>query len=266
MSYAHSSRHKFIAGKHRHLRSWRPSPPDHRDLIMPDPTLAPTLLVLPSVVDNRSLCSPVEDQGELGSCTANASTSAMEALYKKLGMPIIELSRLFVYYYTRKVEGTPPTEDSGAFIRDVMKALSKYGAAPEAIWPYDISQFSTNPTYAAVQAAHQHRATRYYRCPTLHSIKVALAHGFSAVGGFSVPTNMLSPECAQNGIVKMPGSGDRIEGGHAVHFVGYDDASALLTFQNSWGPGWGKQGFGFLPYGFVDQKLADDFWSIRRET
>jgi C1A family cysteine protease len=266
MNYKHSSKHTFINGKHRHIKGWRPSPPDHRDLIMPDPTLVPGLMILPSAADNSNLCSPVEDQGELGSCTANSSTSAMEALAKKLGIPVINLSRLFVYYYSRKVEGTPPSEDSGAVIRDVMKVLAHYGAPPETAWPYDIEQFSSNPPYPVVKAALTHRINRYYRCPTLHSIKVSLAHGFTAVGGFSVPESMMGAHTAQTGIVAMPGPHEAMIGGHAVHFVAYDDSTRLLKFQNSWGAGWGAKGFGFLPYDFVDAKLADDFWSIRRET
>ena len=265
MSYRHSARHVFINGKFRHIKGWRPAPKDHRDLLLAIPSQE-ELSKLPTSADNSNLCSPVEDQGELGSCTANSSTSAMEALAKKLGIPVVELSRLFVYYYSRKVEGTPPTEDSGAVIRDVMKVLAHYGAPPESLWPYDISQFSTNPTYPVVQAAQANRVTRYYKAPNLHAMKLAIAEGYTLVGGFSVPENMMSQECARTGLVKPPGPGERMVGGHAVHFVGYNDGSAVLRFQNSWGAGWGDKGFGYLPYYFVDQGLADDFWSLRQET
>lgn len=264
MHYAHSPNHRHSAGRYRHINGWRPSRPDHRDLL-----LLPTneeISKLPSKADNSNICSSVEDQGDLGSCTANASTSAMEALYKKLGLPVINLSRLYVYYYSRKVEGTPPTEDSGAVIRDVMKVLAKYGAPPESLWPYDISQFSVEPTHGAFVAAQAHKTTRYYRAPSLTSIKHAIAIGFTCVGGFSVPENMMSQECARTGVVQMPGPNEQIIGGHAVHFIGYDDSTSLLKFQNSWGTSWGASGFGYLPYDFVNQKLADDFWSIRKET
>lgn len=261
-------KHKVISGKVRKINGWRKQPPDHRDKLLAVSGPVPS----PPRTNNKPDCTPVEDQGDIGSCTANSTTSAMEYLLKKLGRPVLNFSRLFVYYYSRKVEGTPPTEDSGCVIRSVMKTLAFFGAPPEKIWPYDIDKFSIGPSYAAIKAAREHLITRYYRCPSLESIKKSMALGFTCVGGFQVPENMMTDECERSGAVKYPSPTEGFDGGHAVHFVDYDDDVVIgkekgaLIFQNSWGTSWGKSGFGVLPYRFVSDGLADDFWTIRAET
>lgn len=253
---------QLINGKLRSLAGWKRDRPDHRDLILGAPA-AP--VPIPPAVDNSKNCSPVENQSDISSCTANSSTSAMEYLLIKLGRPLVELSRLYVYFFSRKVEGTPPSEDSGAYIRDVMRVLGSYGACRESVWPYIVNKFSAQPTAAAVADARNHKITQYLRCLGLDSIRHTIAAGYTAVGGFSVPQNMMSPECAKTGIVKYPTMSEKILGGHAVHFVGYDDNTMLLRFQNSWGKEWGDKGFGQLPYDFVNRNLASDFWTIRAE-
>ena len=75
---------------------WRPDLPDHRDLLYGAVMRAPA--VLPARVDLRRLCPAVEDQGDLGSCTANALVGALEFLECKARAPFADLSRLFVYY------------------------------------------------------------------------------------------------------------------------------------------------------------------------
>ncbi len=242
---------------------WKPDAPDHRDQLLKASFI--DSLLLPRQKDLRPWCSRVEDQGALGSCTANSSTSAVEYLYRKLGRPTQpELSRLFLYYATRVwTEKTPAGQDNGAQIRDVMKTLALFGVCLEKSWPYDVTKFSVPPIPTAKLEALQHQILYYFSCPTLTSIKKSIADGYPCVGGFSVPSNMESDECAATGIVKYPGPREGFIGGHAVLFVGYDNKTQLLTFQNSWGTGWGDKGFGYLPYAFVSNGLADDFWTVR---
>lgn len=253
---------KKIAGKTRHMWGWVRDLPDHRDISYQGPPKF--IRKLPAKVDLRPSCSAVENQANLGSCTANASTSAIEFLYNKLDKPVVDFSRLFVYYSSRVwVESVPAIEDSGCMIRDVMKALASYGACPEKDWPYIVKNFSVAPPAAAKRAALKHQILRYYRLPNLKNIRICLAEGYPITGGFTVPDSIDTAYTTKTGIVKYPKPDEGFVGGHAVLFVGYDDKTRLLTFQNSWGTDWGNKGFGYLPYDFVDNWLANDFWTIR---
>jgi C1A family cysteine protease len=256
-------RNRVINKRDRHLHGWRKDRPDNRDQILGNSGRLKALF-LPPRKDLREFCSTVENQGSIGSCTANSSTSALEFLYNRAKKPAPEYSRLFLYFATRVwIEGTPPSEDSGAQIRDVMKALAKFGCCLEKTWAYSPAKYSTEPPESAKKEALNHQILNYFRCPSLRFIKNSIADGYPVVGGFSVPESMDGPQTEKTGVVAYPKKGENFIGGHAVLFVGYNDRTGLLTFQNSWGTGWGDKGFGYLPYEYVTNWLADDFWTIR---
>jgi C1A family cysteine protease len=94
-------------------------------------------------------------------------------------------------------------------------------------------------------------------------MKACLAMGVPFVFGFSVYDHVMTAAVARSGAIRMPKPKERLQGGHAVMAVGYDDTTQTLLIRNSWGEGWGKQGYGTLPYGYLtDRNLSDDFWCI----
>jgi C1A family cysteine protease len=241
---------------------WIPDLPDHRDYRF----LRKTARVarLPPRVDLRGSCSPVEDQGELGSCTANALAGALEFLEIKDGVGFDDLSRLFVYYNERAIERSVEI-DSGAMLRDGIKTLAGQGVCSESLWPYVISRFSRKPSAASYQAALGHRITLYQRLETVEEMRACLAAGFPFVFGFTVYEAFESAGVAHTGVVPMPRRKDVALGGHAVLAVGYDDPAKRFIVRNSWGKGWGVDGYFFMPYAYLaDRDLSDDFWTIRR--
>jgi len=154
---------------------WLPDLPDHRDFSYS--VIAPRLGKLPAKIDLRKKCSPVENQGELGSCTANALVGALEFLEVKDGARFIDLSRLFVYYNERAIEGTVK-QDNGAFLRDGIKSLAKQGVCPEEEWPYRIRDFTRKPTAKCYSDARKHQITSYHRIGTVHEMRTCLADGY----------------------------------------------------------------------------------------
>jgi hypothetical protein len=144
-----------------------------------------------------------------------------------------------------------------------MKALSTFGCCLESEWPYNPEQFAATPPASATASALRHHVNWYYRIDGLETLKLCLAESFPVVGGFSLPASIDTAACRNTGLVRFPGPREKFIGGHAVLFVGYNDATQLLTFKNSWGTGWGDGGFGYLPYAFVTGGLASDFWTIR---
>jgi C1A family cysteine protease len=234
---------------------------DERDLIYE----AEHTAKIPPAADLRSHMSPVVDQGELGSCTANAIVSGLrEYLMLKNGSPLIRLSRLFLYWHERKIEGTV-SEDSGAYIRDGMKVLQKIGVCPEADYPYQISHFTNTPTAKAEQDAAAFKISAYHRVLSLHSLKSSIAEGFPVVIGIAVYASFESEEVAKTGHVPIPNTQkEQCLGGHAMLAVGYDDAAGHVIVRNSWGEGWGDKGYCYLPYGYFTTKgLVSDMWTGR---
>ncbi len=250
---------KRIAGR----LGWVPDVPDHCDHLYAAPVV--WLKKLPAKVDLRRGCPPVYDQGQLGSCTANAIGAAVEFDERKQKMKsIFTPSRLFIYYNERVIEGTV-SSDSGAQIRDGIKSVAKQGDCPEPMWPYDIAMFAVRPPAACFRKAIQHTAVLYQRVSRIPTqMKGCLASGYPFVFGFSVYESFMSQSVATSGHASMPGPNEKLEGGHAVLAVGYDDHNQWFIVRNSWGTGWGMKGYFTMPYAYLtDQNLSDDFWTIR---
>ncbi|HUP10177.1 MAG TPA: C1 family peptidase [Caldimonas sp.] len=242
---------------------WVPDLPDHRDMLYGAVRKLPAKL--PASVDLRPGCSPVEDQGDLGSCTGNALAGAMEFLEKKDGMTLVNVSRLFIYYNERVIEHTV-NSDSGAMIRDGIKALVKQGACSEKKWPYVISKFTAKPSPTCYKEALNHQVIAYARIQSVDEMRACLAEGYPFVFGFTVYQSFESQQVAKTGVVPMPNKGkEKVLGGHAVLGVGYDDAQKRFLVRNSWGTSWGMKGYFTIPYDYLgDRNLSDDFWTIRR--
>lgn len=241
---------------------WIPDLPDFRDHRYSVP--AHIAANLPPSIDLRMGCPPaIYDQGNLGSCTANAIGAAVEAARIAAGKPTTIPSRLFIYYNERRIERTVDS-DSGAMIRDGIKTVSKQGVCDESLWPYDIDQFTVTPPDAAYTAARSHQVTAYQRISaSLDSMRGALAAGHPFVIGFTVYTSFESARVARTGVVNLPTTRESVLGGHAVLTVGYDDTSRRFLVRNSWGPDWGLDGHFTVPYEYwANPGLAADRWAI----
>jgi C1A family cysteine protease len=241
---------------------WVPDLPDYRDVLYSAVRALPA--ALPQSVDLRSTCSQVENQGRLGSCTANALVGALEFLEQKDGFAVTDLSRLFVYYNERVIENTI-TSDSGAMLRDGIKTLVREGVCSERRWPYVISRFTRRPSETCYLEALDHQITSYQRILTLDEMLACLAEGFPFVFGFAVYEGFESPAVKKTGVVLMPQPGERMIGGHAVLAVGYTMDDRRFFVRNSWGTSWGQKGYFTMPFEYLsDRSLSDDFWVIRR--
>lgn len=266
---------------------WLPDHPDFRDCTTEDTgvksllaeTSVPRLSrkATPAKVDLRPWCSPIENQGSLGSCTAHAGVGMIEYFERRAFGKHIDASRRFLYKVTRRLAGFKG--DSGAFLRNTMGGIRLFGVPPEAYWPYDIATFDDEPPAFCYAFAQNFQAVTYYRLDPagtdpkalLASIKSHLASKLPSMFGFTVYQSIWS---AKDGRIPFPGPGDKVAGGHAVVAVGYDDrleiphssgskkTKGAFLIRNSWGTKWGDKGYGWLPYEYVTRSLAVDWWVL----
>jgi C1A family cysteine protease len=241
---------------------WIPDLPDHRDHAFSAGIAH--LKALPPRMDLRSECPAVYDQGDLGSCTANAIAAAIEFDRLKQRLPDFVPSRLFIYYNERAMEHSIAS-DSGAQIRDGVKSVAKQGVCPESDWPYDVSKFAIKPAPVLYENAVEHRALSYQRVTrSLSQMRGCLAAGFPFILGFTVYTAFESREVEKTGALNLPSPREKMLGGHAVLAVGYDDGLQRFIVRNSWGSDWGQEGYFTMPYAYLlSSSLSSDFWTIR---
>jgi C1A family cysteine protease len=241
--------------------------------------LKATKTKLPDNVDLRKWCSPIEDQDSLGSCTAHAGVGIVEYFEKRAFNKHIDASRLFLYKVTRNSLNWHG--DTGAFLRTTMEAMVLFGVPPEEYWQYNKVDFDKEPSAFLYAFAQNYQTISYYRLDPpetpkdvlLSRIKTFLAAGLPSMFGLSVYTSIEQAE--KTGAIPYPIQGEKLLGGHAVIAVGYDEkiriknsnpeaqeTTGALRIRNSWGSEWGDEGYGWLPYAYVLNGLAVDWWSL----
>jgi C1A family cysteine protease len=245
----------------KHIYALKKDEPDLRDKLY-SPTQFQDIKSLPKMVDLRPKCPPVFDQGQLGSCTANA-LSAFKMFLLLNGDPAdpTVLSRLWLYYEERLAEGTV-SDDSGAYLRDGMKVLQKLGCAPETDWAYDIAKYADTPPEQCSIDALKYKISAYHRVLNVRAMKAALAEGQTVALGIDVYESFESDKVAETGMVPIPTLGEQLLGGHAVLAVGYEPIKSIpyVIARNSWGTDWGDNGYFYLPESYF-QRYVSDMWT-----
>jgi len=281
----------MVNAKGTRAMGWIPDYPDFRDYTEKTEEVRLTLgsagvskgKSLAASVDLREWCSPIENQGNLGSCTAHAGVGIIEYYERKSFERHIEASRLFLYKVTRnlmKIKG-----DTGAYLRTTMGAMILFGVPPEPYWPYsdEGNKFDEEPPAFCYAFAQNYQTLKYFRHDPsgsksdeiLKKVKTYLASGHPVMFGFTVYNSIEQAE--ETGKIPFPSAKEKVEGGHAVAAVGYDDkmkiknkyggvtTTGALLIRNSWGKTWGDKGYGWLPYDYVLKRLAEDFWSVLKK-
>jgi C1A family cysteine protease len=243
---------------------WRRSHPDIRDRkFAAHPSVIPEL---PPKFDLLDRCPPIQDQLTLGSCVGHGTSFAVQMARRHQGAtPDFTPSRLFIYYGARVIEGTS-AQDCGCEIRDAFKVVANLGAPPEDDWPYDISRYADQPTDQAFTDAKLDVAVQYMSVPQeLTAIKAAIYQGLPVVMGFTVYESFQSNEVARTGVMPIPQPSERVEGGHCVAWVGWDDDSKMFLTRNHWGTAWGQKGYFEMPYTIaLDPDMSSDFWCLQK--
>ncbi len=270
-----------------HGLGWRREPPDFRDVTFESHEVQGILrisnsykqvsmpnAVLPASVDLRKWCTRVREQGTLNASTAFAVTALMEYYERRAFGRHANFSELFLYRSTRDLLGY--NGDLGADLRTTLRALQTFGFPTENLYPFDASRHAETPPPFCYGFADAFRTLRYFRLDdpklsgqsVLLNVRKCLAARMPSVFGASLYTSF--PLEGEGVDVQYPEPGEQLVGGQAFLAVGYDDERMIggdqggLLIRNSWGNEWAEKGYAWLPYRYVETKLAVDFWSLIR--
>jgi C1A family cysteine protease len=256
--------------------SWRPDLADHRDFLLEHEAIismirklkrrrgSPTKL--PRRVDWREYCGPVEDQAGLPTSAAHACVGLVQQFERFATGRDARLSRLFVHYVASRMEGAANTS-----LRIALKAAVRFGIPPEKYWPYEAERIAREPDAFAYSFQRDYTTIRYVRLDSrvstgqdvLNRVRFFLSAGFAIAFGFPV-----SSAVSDHGEIPYPVNADSMLGGQAAIAIGFDDRLRIrsdkgaLLLRNSWGKAWGDGGYGWIPYTYVRERLAADFWTL----
>lgn len=266
-----------------------PSPPDLRDYNDRHPKVYPlvrdlgigkiTSEELPTKLDKSAGFSEVEDQGPLGSCTAQAGVGLLEYMQRAAFGEHVDLARMFLYNATKWLLGWEG--DTGAHLRITAAAMSVFGCPPESYYPYDPELLDVAPSAYEMALADKFKGLTYFRHEAgistprecaIASMKKYLFGDIPSMFAFYGFDSF--SKGGRPGDVPMPGPNESVKWAHAVDFAGYDDEYEIentLTgaktrgaakFRNSWGRDWGQDGYGWIPYEFFLRGYCWDDWSV----
>lgn len=205
--------------------------------------------------------SPLKDQSRIGSCASHSAADLVEMEYALNKIErILPLSELWHYYVVRSPEFmNVPGQDSGQDFRSMCKVLAQKGIAPEVLCPYDVTKFNDKPTYWADMFASYYKILSYHRVTSVADIaKVIYLNHPIALGVYVTPAFMRhrGKEAIQ------PANDDRMLGGHAIVLLGYDLPNRRYKIKNSWGSGWGDNGYAWVSESYL-LKYCIDMWHVK---
>jgi hypothetical protein len=215
------------------------------------------------IIDYSGQLPPVRDQGQRGSCFAFAWTGLLMFLQRQMGKGLPALSEAYFYSKCKGADGSPNEDGSDNGTGSMI--AKTYGACLETLLPYSALSSLPSPKFPKTTSAED-QAAAPYKCtgnPTfvLHNndstranaqylLRQALLQFGPMVMGIDVYESF-QPNA--KGQIPIPGSDpnamDAFRGGHDIILCGHDPVLGF-KFENSWGIGWGLNGFAYLMNGW----------------
>lgn len=217
----------------------------------------------------------IRDQGDRGTCSVFAMTFLLEYTQSR-GMIGNDLSEEYMNTAANIASGALV---DGDYFDKLDAGVRKFGMVPEAALRYQPTFVPTATLPAELtnqgKAFNSPRARfikpwdnrRGANAQELAAVLASLDRGVPVAGGFWWPVKTAWNVRNVGGVHVMdtPPLDDkmkRVKDGHSVVLVGYFrnatfPGGGYVVFRNSWGPGWGDQGYGYMSFEYV-QRFAND--------
>ena len=230
---------------------------------------------LPARVDLSAefdkLALPPRAQGDRDVCSLFAITGLANFEYARSQPEShTQLSEEFLIWAARKATGK---KDDQAMFYEAACGLNRLGICADRLMPYaKTADAHRQPSAQALADAH--RLTERWKVEwikrwdlknplsdrQIHELKQALANHHPVACGMRWPKN---DKDGHQLLKVLPAN--EVEDGHSILVTGYvDDHKAngggKFLFRNSWGPGWGHQGYGEMSFGYARAYTNDALW------
>jgi hypothetical protein len=206
----------------------------------------------------------IHDQGPEGTAPAFAAITAMEVSLARANASVV-LSARYVYEKARIHAYGPNAEDrriQGMYMTTIEYVLEHYGAPPETAWPYIPDQYALPPgtSWDQLDSIASERRAKFYRLSGLNDVVPQLRAGRPVIIALRLTNKIMSDP---SGVIDTASADEQLVGIHPVTIVGYDSQSDTYKFANSWGTGWGTNGFGKLSRAAA-MVIAqpENFWAV----
>ena len=217
--------------------------------------------LLPAVFSLKDKIPTIKNQDGSSSCVAQATSYYLQLINYFETQGQTALSARDVYSSIFQPQG-------GASIIDAMKKVCDSGIVPEAEAPsYNQGnppdeQFMRNRADITPQEQDDgmtYVAQKYltWGNQNIDLYKQAIYQGHGCVvacGGNNY--------CWQNGLIITPDNQSQVAWSHAIFLIGWNDADQTFDFVNSWGNTWGFNGFGKLPYSYVQKGFVSNAFTL----
>lgn len=221
----------------------------------------------------------IRNQGPLGACVKFTVGGIIEYYLKTTEKADVQVSVKYGYKKIRDLMGV--TGDTGAMMRTGFKSLLTYGWIHEKDYPYDIDTFDEEVPETLEDLGQLNQANLYSRVDyngidsnqLIDDIQKNIIRKIPVGFGFTCYESLEQAD-TNGGLIPYPDQNETQIGGHAVSICGFDDELVITNLignvmtkgafkiRNSWGTKVGDSGYYWLPYDYIRDELALDFWTL----
>lgn len=211
---------------------------------------------LPARCSLKAYCPTPGSQGPYGTCTSWATTYAARTISEAYRMHWTDRQKINsetfapLFVYSQIDHSGLKNCSRGTCIQDALQVLKTKGAPKFSQYNY---LCSCEIPYSLWGSAYNNRITDYFTLfssattdsyQKIRTVKKALAEHCPVVISFACWESFHKASGAWNGVQ------DNLNGHHAMCVVGYDDNmyGGAFEIMNSWGTGWGNNGFIWIKY------------------
>jgi Papain family cysteine protease len=223
---------------------------------------------LPASVDLRQDWWKIGDQGATGSCVGWGTAEGVLRLHFTNAGRVKKtetLSPRYVWMAAKETDefvSRPTTfiEADGTSLKSALDIARKFGVVKDAVLPFKTGKLYQGDTNTFYAIASQLKIASYFNFQkNFNQWRTWLSANGPILAALRVDATWGNANAANPNLdVFQPAT---VRGGHCISIVGYK-ADGRFIVRNSWGTGWGDQGFAFASEAYIRDAFFDESYGV----